>query len=373
MQIADRSSVTDTCIMWSFSGFREIDISGFENSGLWDSQFMSEGSDRTAPMEDPPKTPAQLPKRSWFKVLRGAMKEFSDDELTDTAAALTYYSVQAIFPAAIVLLSLIGFLGKSATAKLIKNLGPAIPKGSAHQQIVNLIYNLQGSHKSAGIALIVGLLTGIWSASGYVAAFMRASNRVYDVPEGRPIWKTIPTRVATTIVLLILMFAAAVIVVFTGPAAQQAGDLLGLGSAAVTAWGIAKWPVLVLLLMIMVAILYWASPNAKQGFKWVSPGGVLGVLLWIIASALFAFYVANFSSYSKTYGTMAGIIIFLIWVWISNLAILLGLEFNAELNRARAEVDGLPEGAEPYVELRDTRKLDDDERAEVKKSRLHQE
>ena len=301
------------------------------------------------------------------------MREFSDDELSDTAAALTYYSIQAIFPAAIVLLSLIGFLGKSTTDKLIKNLGPVIPKGSAHDQLVSLITNLQASHKSAGIALIIALATGIWSASGCVAAFMRASNRVFDVPEGRPVWKTIPTRLGTTIVLLILMFAAAVIVVFTGPVAQQAGDLLGLGSAAVTAWSIVKWPVLVLLLMVMVAILYWAAPNAKQGFKWVSPGGVVGVLIWIVASALFALYVANFSSYSKTYGTMAGIIIFLVWVWISNLAILLGMELNAELNRARAEADGLPEGAEPYIELRDTRKLDDDEKTEVTKSQLHQE
>lgn len=328
---------------------------------------------RAAPVEDPPESPAQLPKGSWIKAFRGAMSEFSDDELSDTAAALTYYSVQAIFPAAIVLLSLIGFLGRSTTAKLISNLGPVIPKGSAHEQLVSLINNLQGSHQSAGVALVIGLVTGIWSASGYVAAFMRASNRVYDVPEGRPIWKTIPTRVATTIVLLILMFAAAVIVVFTGPVAKQAGDLLGLGSEAVTVWSIAKWPGLVFLLMIMTAILYWASPNAKQGFTWVSPGGVLGVLIWLIASALFAFYVANFSSYSKTYGTMAGIVIFLVWLWVSNLAILFGLEFNAELNRARAETDGLPEGVEPYVELRDTRKLDDKEKADVERAHLHQE
>lgn len=333
---------------------------------------MAEKTHDGTPVEDPAQSPTQLPKRSWVKVLRGAMKEFSDDELSDTAAALTYYSVQAIFPAAVVLLSLIGFLGASTTNKLIANLGPVIPKGSAHSQIVSLIQNLQGSHQSAGIALILGLVTGIWSASGYVAAFMRASNRVYDVPEGRPVWKTIPTRLATTIVLLILMFLAAVIVVFTGSLAQQVGDLLGLGSAAVTVWSIAKWPVLLVLMTVMVAILYWASPNAKQGFRWVSPGGVLGVLLWVIASAGFALYVANFSNYSKTYGTMAGIIIFLVWVWISNLALLLGAEFNAELERARAEADGLPEGAEPYIELRDTRKLDEDEQAEVEKSRLHE-
>ncbi len=327
--------------------------------------------DTEPPGENPSESPAQLPKRSWYKVLRGSVKEFSDDQLTDTAAALTYYSVQAIFPAAVVLLSLIGFAGPDTTQKLLDNLNPIIP-GSAHDQLQSLIKSLQDNQKSAGIALILGLATGIWSASGYIAAFMRASNRVFDVPEGRPIWKTVPIRLATTVVLLILMFAAVLIVVFTGPVAQQAGDLLGLGDAAITVWGIAKWPVLLLILMVMVAILYWAAPNARQGFKWITPGGVLGVLLWLIASGLFAIYVANFSSYSKTYGTMAGIIIFLVWIWISNLAILLGAEFNAELERARAEADGLPEGSEPYVELRDTRKLDDDEKADVARSRRHE-
>ncbi len=327
--------------------------------------------DTEPPGENPSESPAQLPKRSWYKVLRGSVKEFSDDQLTDTAAALTYYSVQAIFPAAVVLLSLIGFAGPDTTQKLLDNLNPIIP-GSAHDQLQSLIKSLQDNQKSAGIALILGLATGIWSASGYIAAFMRASNRVFDVPEERPIWKTVPIRLATTVVLLILMFAAVLIVVFTGPVAQQAGDLLGLGDAAITVWGIAKWPVLLLILMVMVAILYWAAPNARQGFKWITPGGVLGVLLWLIASGLFAIYVANFSSYSKTYGTMAGIIIFLVWIWISNLAILLGAEFNAELERARAEADGLPEGSEPYVELRDTRKLDDDEKADVARSRRHE-
>lgn len=321
--------------------------------------------------KDLARSPTQLPKRSWYRVLRGAVKEFFDDELTDTAAALTYYSLLSIFPAAIVLLSLIGLAGQDTTRTLLDNLNPIIP-GSAHEQVRDLIVSLQASQSAAGVALAIGLVTGIWSASGYVAAFMRASNRVYDVPEGRPIWKTVPTRLATTVALLILMFAAAIIVVFTGPVARQAGDLLGLSSAAITLWNILKWPVLVLLLMIMAGILYWAAPNAKQSFRWISPGSVLSVLLWMIASVLFAIYVANAASYSKTYGTMAGIIIFLVWVWISNLAILLGAELNAELERARAEADGLPEGDEPYVELRDTRTLDDDEKANVQRSHLHE-
>ena len=331
----------------------------------------SRQQDRTdLPEENPPESPAKLPKRSWFKVVRGAGKEFSEDNLSDTAAALTYYAIQAIFPGALVLLSIVGLLGKSATQQLITNVGEIIP-GSAQDTVVKAISQAQSNHQAAGVAFIVGLVLGIWSASGYVAAFMRAANVVYDVPEGRPIWKTIPTRLATTVVLMLLMLVAAAIVVFSGPVAQQAGKLLGLGSAALTVWSIAKWPVLLVLMIVMVGILYWATPNAKQGFRWVSPGGIIGVLLWIVASAAFAFYVATFSSYSKTYGALAGVIIFLVWIWISNLAILLGAEINAELGRARAEVDGLPEGAEPYLPLRDTRKLGDDEKAEVEGSRRH--
>jgi len=325
------------------------------------------------PPENPPESPTKLPKRSWFKVIRGAAKEFSDDNLSDTAAALTYYAIQSIFPAALVLVSLLGFLSDNTVKQLIDNLGEVIP-GSAKGTIQSTINTLTASSRSsAGLAFVLGLVLAIWSASGYVAAFMRASNTVYDIPEGRPIWKTLPTRVITTVVGLVLIILAAIIVVFTGPVAKQAGDMLGLGSAAVTTWSIVKWPVLLVIMLMMVAILYWAAPNAKQGFKWVSPGGVIGIVIWLIASALFAFYVANFSNYNKTYGTFAGIIIFLIWVWISNIAILLGAEINAELARARAEVDGLPEGAEPYVELRDTRKLDEDEKAEVEGSRLHRQ
>lgn len=325
------------------------------------------GSD-SSPLDDDGTSPGQLPKKSWLAVVKGAAREFSDDQLSDTAAALTYYAIQALFPAVLVLVSVIGLLSKDTTTKLINNLGDVIP-GSARGTVVSTINQLQSSGSStSGIAFIIGLVLALWSASGYVAAFMRAANTVYDVPEGRPIWKTLPTRVLTTLAGLILIIVAAVIVVFTGPLAQQAGDLLGLGDTAVTVWGIAKWPVLLLVMILMVAILYWAAPNAQQGFKWITPGSVIGVGIWIIASALFAFYVANFSSYNKTYGTFAGIIVFLIWIWISNIAILLGAEVNAELQRARAEHDGLPEGAEPYVQLRDTRKLNDDELAELKGS-----
>jgi membrane protein len=163
-----------------------------------------------------------------------------------------------------------------------------------------------------------------------------------------------------TIVLLLLLVITTLAVVLTGGIAQKAGDVVGLGSTAVTVWNIAKWPVLLLIVSLMFAFLYWAAPNVKQpGFRWVSPGGILAVVGWLIASGAFAFYVSNFSSYNKTYGALGGVIVFLVWLWISNIMILLGAEFNAELERQRAIEGGMrPEDKEPFAEPRDTRKIE---------------
>jgi membrane protein len=303
-----------------------------------------------------PDDPTDLSGGSWLAAAKRALKEYKADDLQDRAAALTYFGIQSIFPGLLVLVSLLGLLGKSATQPLINNLGKAVP-ASVSKIITSEVTHLQGAHAASGIIGIVGLVLALWSASNYVAAFMRASNAIYDVPEGRPIWKTAPIRVGVTVVTMILLVAAAVIVVVTGGLAQKAGNLLGLGPTAVTIWNIGKWPVLLIIVGLILAILFWASPNAKHGFQWVSPGGFIAVVLWLIASALFAVYVANFSHYNKIYGSLAGIIIFLIWMWISNVAILLGAEFNAELERGRAIAGGHPVDEEPFSELRDDRKL----------------
>jgi membrane protein len=306
-----------------------------------------------------PDTPTDMSGGGWMGTLKRTIKEFQRDNLTDWAAALTYYGILAIFPALLALVSVLGLVGDSATQPLIDNLGKVAP-GPAKDIFTSAIENLQKSQGAAGILFIVGLATALWSASGYVAAFMRASNAIYDVEEGRPIWKTLPTRVGTTLVLLVLLAAVAVGVVLTGGLAKQVGNVLGIGSSAVTAWDIAKWPVILIVVMTMFAFLYWAAPNVKHPkFKWVSPGGILGVLLWIIASAAFALYVAKFASYNKTYGSLGGVIVFLVWLWISNIAILLGAEFNAELERGRQIEGGLrPEDKEPFLEPRDTRKME---------------
>ncbi|MDQ1035374.1 membrane protein [Streptomyces sp. V3I8] len=309
-----------------------------------------------------PDTPADLPKGSRGAALKGTLKEFKKDELADRAAALTYYGILALFPALLALVSLLGIVGQNVTKQVLDNIQKLAP-GAARDVLSNAVKQMQGNGGLGSIMAIVGLALAVWSASGYVAAFIRSANAIYDIPEGRPIWKVIPVRVGVTVVLMILAVVSALIVVFTGGLARQVGTALGIGDTFLTVWSIAKWPVLVVLVTVMIAILYWATPNAKvRGFRWITPGSFLALVIWMIASAGFALYVANFASYNKTYGALAGVIIFLVWLWITNLAVLLGLEFDAEMHRQRAAAGGHPSGEEPYVQPRDTRKWDEEDR-----------
>ena len=315
-----------------------------------------------------PDTLSELPRKSWGAVLKGSLREFKDDELADRAAALTYYTVLALFPALLVLVSLLGITGRSTTDKVLDNVQQFAP-GAARDIITRAVEQLQGNAGIGSLMAIVGLVLAVWSASGYVGAFIRSANAVYDMPEGRPVWKLLPVRVGVTVVLMVMATVSALIVVFTGGLARQAGSALGIGDTALTVWSIAKWPVLVVLVTIMIAILYWATPNAKvKGFRWITPGSLLALLIWLVASAAFAVYVANFASYNKTYGTMAGVIVFLVWLWITNLAILLGLEFDAETVRQRAIAGGHPPEAEPYTQPRDTRAWDERDRRRVEET-----
>ena len=306
-------------------------------------------SERTT---DAPRSPTTLGRHSWLGVLKRTVSEFREDNLTDWAAALTYYGILSIFPALIVLVSILGLIGPSATQPLLDNLSQVAP-GPANDIVSGAIEQVS-SQGAAGVALVIGLLGAIWSASGYVGAFSRASNSIYEVEEGRPFWKLRPVQILITVVLIVLLAACAIAVVVTGPLADQVGKVFGVQSAAVTAWDIAKWPVIVLVVITAVAVLYWAAPNVRHpGFRWITPGGILAVLVWILASAGFALYVALFSSYNKTYGSLAGVIVFLVWLWISNLAILLGAEMNAELERGRELESGVPERETLAVEPRD--------------------
>ncbi|GAA1622286.1 YihY/virulence factor BrkB family protein [Actinoplanes couchii] len=314
--------------------------------------------DLSAPSPDAgPDSPAGLKGKGLFAALKRTFKQYSQDNLSDWSAALTYYGVLSIFPGLLVIVSLLGMLshnGQKTVQDAVQQLAP----NQQLQELVNTVLTQVKDPGQAGAAAIIGLVVAFWSASGYTAAFMRASNAVYDVPEGRPIWKTLPIRVGVTAVVGVMMVVSAAIVIFTGDLAKIVGDKIGLGDAAVTTWGIVKWPVLLLLVSLMFAILYWASPNAKTGgFRWVSPGGLFAVLLWILASVAFAIYLANFANYNKTYGTLGGVIAFLVWMWISNIAILLGAELDAELERGRAIAAGHDPADEPFLELRDDRKI----------------
>jgi membrane protein len=318
-----------------------------QRSGRWDRQ---QGSDRA------PESPTRLGKRSWLGVLKRTGKEFSADNLTDWAAALTYYGVLAIFPALIALVSVLGLVGTSATQPLLDNLATVAP-GPAKDILTGAVEGLQRSRGAAGLLFFVGIGAAIWSASGYIGAFMRASNAIYEVEEGRPFWIKRPVQLAITIIMIALLAISAVAVVITGGLATQVGNVVGAGQTAVTVWDIAKWPVLVLVVALMFSILYWAAPNVRQpGFRWLTPGGIVAVVVWIMASAAFAFYVANFSSYNKTYGTLGGVVAFLVWLWISNLAVLFGAELNAELERGRQLEAGEPAEDEILVTPRAEKK-----------------
>jgi membrane protein len=304
-----------------------------------------------------PDSPGDLPRSSQLAVLKRVTAEFRLNNLTVLAAALTYYGILAVVPGLIVLFAILGLVGTDATHQLVKQVQSVAPGSSAHF-VRTLIAQAQSDKTEATAGAVVGLLIALWSASSYVGAFRRASNVIYHMGEGRPIWKTVPIRIGVTIVAVIVLVVGAVIVVVSGPIAKQVGDAIGAGGTTVLVWNIVKWPLLLVLVSLLLAVLFWASPNAKQGgIKWISPGGVIATIGWLAVSSLFAVYVVNFSSYNKTYGSLAGVVIFLVWLWLTNIALLFGAEVNAELDHGRAIAEGLPEGVQPFAEPRDTQKL----------------
>jgi len=301
------------------------------------------------------RSPLDLGGRALFAALKRTVKEFKRDNLTVWAAALTYYGVLSLFPGLIVLVGVMGLLSDDLTTALLDNVSGIVPP-AVDEILRTAVNDVQKSQARPGLATAIGLVLAFWSASGYVSAFMKASNAIYEVPEERPLWKLIPLRVGVTLLTGLLAMASAIIVVFSGRFAERVGAALGIEQATVNTWNMVKWPVLVLLVSIMLAILYWASPNVRLGgYRWVQPGGIIAVVLWMAISFLFGVYVANFGSYNKTYGALAGVIVFLIWLWLTNLAFLIGAQLDSELARARAMAGGHPLEKEPYVELRDER------------------
>lgn len=317
---------------------------------------------RTAPDPDDPRKPdelSEITKPSWLYVVKKVVREFSADQATDLAAALTYYGVLAVFPALLAFVSLVGLFGDpgETTGALLDLLGGLVP-ASTLDAIRDPIRDLATS-PAAGLTFVTGVVGALWSASGYVGAFSRAMNRIYSIQEGRPFWKLRPVTLAVTVLAVVVAVLAAVLITVTGPIASQVGEFLGIGESVVVVWNIVKWPVLAFLAVLIVAVLYYATPNIKQPkFRWMSPGALLALVVWVVASVGFAFYAANFASYDRTYGSIGGIIVFLLWVWISNIALLFGAELDAELERGRELQAGIR--AEETIQLppRDTKQSD---------------
>ena len=323
-------------------------------------------ANETRPSEDElVDSPTELKPASLRYVLRKTLREFLSDECTDLAAALTYYAVLAIFPAFIALLSLVGVAGQGQkTVDTLLKILSDVGASSVADNVRPLLEDMSTS-PGAGLGLLLGLLGALWSASGYVGAFGRAMNRIYEVGEGRPVWKLRPMMLLLTLVLVVLAAMTLVGLVLTGPAAESVGNAVGLGSTAVLIWGIAKWPIMLFIVVLMVALLYYATPNVKQPkFRWVSIGAAVAIITWILLSAAFGFYVANFSSYDKTYGSLAAVIVFLLWLWLTNLALLFGAELDAELERGRELQSGV--AAEENIQLpaRDDRNIKKSEKKE---------
>ena len=287
-----------------------------------------------------------------FATVKRTFTEFLEDGLADWAAALTYYGLMALFPALIAFVGVFGLVADPAGAtrtitEVVNQIGPE----SAAQTFSGPIESITSSSATSGYLAVFGFLVAIWSASGYVGAFIRASNVIYETPEGRPFWKLRPLQVAITLVTVTLAAITLLALIVSGPLAEAIGSAIGLSDAAVTLYGIAKWPILAVLVITIFSILYYASPNVRlRGFVWVTPGAVVALVVWILASAVFAFYVANFGAYDKTYGTLGGVVILLVWMWITNIAILFGHQLNSERERSAELEEGVPR-AEREIQL----------------------
>lgn len=309
-----------------------------------------------------PDSPTELTTPSYRFVLRTTAREFAADECTDLAAALTYYAVLSVFPALLVMVSLLGVFGqgKRTTDAVLGIVDDVVP-GSAMDALRPAVGQLVDS-PAAGVALVLGLLGALWSASGYVGAFGRAMNRIYEISEGRPMWKLRPAQMLLTLGGLVLAAASAFMLAISGPVARAVGGAIGAGQVAVTLWSVLRWPAILVFVVVAVAVLYYATPNVKQPkFRWISVGAAVAIITWVLASLLFGLYVTNFSSYNKTYGTLAGVVVFLLWLWITNLALLFGAELDAELERGRQLQAGIPAEEELQLPPRDTRGIERDE------------
>jgi membrane protein len=298
------------------------------------------------------RSPTGLPRGSWTGTLKRTVQEFREDKLQHWAAALTYYAVLSIFPALLVMVSLVGlFANPERITRVLTDTVAQLGPSTAAKTFQGPIESLTASRGTAGIMFVVGVLGALWSASSYVSAFAEACNSIYEVDEGRPFWKLKPLQLAVTFVVIMLAAFVALALVLSGPIVGALGSSIGIGDTVLTVWRFAKWPAMIALVLLILGVLYFTAPNARMtGVRWVTAGALAALVAWVVASVAFALYVANFGSYNKTYGTLGGVVVFLLWMWLTNMAILLGAELNAETERARQIHTGVA-GAEERLRV----------------------
>jgi membrane protein len=312
-----------------------------------------------APSDAEVRTPAKLRFKDVLPVYRRALQEFGKDQVTDVAAGLTYFAVLALFPALLAIVSLLSLVNQDSnvTEQLLALFSSIAPEDTV-KTLEGPIEDLTAT-PAAGLGFVVGLLGAIWSASGFVGAFSRGMNRIYGVKEGRSYLKFQPVILLVTVISLVTLTAMALILVLSGDVAEAVGNLIGLGDTALLVWNIAKWPVLAVLAMLIIAMLYYSTPNVKQHkFRWLTVGSGTALIVWTAATLGFFFYVSNFGNYDRTYGTLGGVIVFLLWLYLSNMAILYGAEVDSEIERVRELRAGIKAEYAVQLPLRGTARID---------------
>jgi membrane protein len=299
-------------------------------------------------------TPRPLPMKirqlrwsTWRGVLWRSLVGYPKGGCIDFAGAMTYRAVTAMIPSLVVIVSLVnlvtdGQAAVDAVVAILRDLGAgSIVANSGLRTVLDSLLVKQGS---ASVLLGSGLFGAIWSGSGYVAAFTRASNRIYGVREGRPWWKVQLLQFGLATVALVLLAVEAAGLVISGPLAKLVGDRVHAGAPFRLAWSAGRWPVLVLIAVVLLSLLFWIAPNVRQPrFRWLTLGGTVALAVWIAVSFGFGLYVANFGSYDRTYGSLGAIMVFLVWLYLSNSALLLGVQVNAEVQRGRLIQAGEPD------------------------------
>jgi membrane protein len=308
---------------------------------------------------------AQL--RSWWTVLKRSFREFQDENVFDWAAALTYYAVLSIFPVLLAVVSFVGLIGGPAVGPMMDNFDAAAPSGPVSDILFTALDNLQRSRGQAFVLFVVGIAAALWAATGYVGTFKRAANEILGTTDERQLLKSTWIRLGVPLLVMSMMTLATVMVTFTGGLADTLGRMLGVGSTGTLVWNILKWPALAVLVAAMLVILYRTAPTVRRpNYRGVTPGIAVATIIWLVASALFALYLAKFSSYNQTYAALAAVVIFLVWLWVTNGLVLLGVQFDIDMRRSHALEAGRHRESEPSAESTDVP-------AEVGRARVERE